>query len=144
MSKVEQQTQTQALVIVHFTVFTVSLQLCFFTTGDTGRTDTDKKYRQIDGQTDVCVLSRFSHIRPFASPWTVAHQAPLSMGFSMKEYWSGLPCLPPGDLPNPGIEPTSPTPPALQADSLPTEPSGKPYGIDGQILDLYIERDILH
>ena len=78
----------------------------------------------------MCLLSCFGRIRPFATPWTVAHQAPLSMGFSMKEYWTGLPCIPPGDLPNPGIEPTSPTPPALQADSLPAEPSRKPYGID--------------
>ena len=53
-----------------------------------------------------------------ATPWTVAHQAPLPMGFSRQEYWRGLPCLPPGDLPNPGIEPGSP---ALQADSLPIE-----------------------
>ena len=51
------------------------------------------------------------------------HQAPLSMGLSRPEYWSGLPCPPPGDLPNPGIEPRSP---ALQADSLPSEPPGKP------------------
>ena len=53
-----------------------------------------------------------------ATPWTIAHQAPLSMGFSRQEYWSGLPFPSPGDLPNPGIEPKSP---ALQADSLPTE-----------------------
>ena len=52
------------------------------------------------------------------TPWTIAHQAPLSMGFSMQEYWSGLPFPSPGGLPNPGIEPRSP---ALQADSLSTE-----------------------
>ena len=51
-----------------------------------------------------CVLSRFSHIQLFATLWTVAHQAPLSMGFSRQEYWSGLPCPPPGDLLNPGIK----------------------------------------
>ena len=56
-------------------------------------------------------------------PWTVAHQAPLSMGFSRQEYWSGLPFPSPGDLPNPGIEPGSP---ALQADALTSEPPGKP------------------
>ena len=56
-------------------------------------------------------------------PVTVARQAPLSLGFSRQEYWSGLPCLPPGDLPNPEIKPRSPT---LQADSLPSEPPGKP------------------
>ena len=47
-----------------------------------------------------------SHVQLFATPWTVAHQAPLSMGFSRQEYWSGLPYPPPGDLPNPGIEST--------------------------------------
>ena len=70
----------------------------------------------------VCVharmLSRFSHVRLFATLCTVARQAPLSMEFSSQEYWSGLPFPPPGDLPNPGIEPESPVAPALQADSL--------------------------
>ena len=59
------------------------------------------------------MLSRFSHVQLFAILWTVAHQAPLSMGFSRQEYWSGLPCSPPGDLPNPGTEPTSLTTPVL-------------------------------
>ena len=63
-----------------------------------------------------------SHVRLFATPWTVAHQAPLSMGFSRHEYWSGLPFPSPGDLPDPGIEPTFP---ALQADALTSEPPGK-------------------
>ena len=58
-----------------------------------------------------------------ATPWTVACQAVLSMGFSRQEYWSGLPFPSPGDLPNPGIKPWSP---ALQADSLLTELQGKP------------------
>ena len=57
------------------------------------------------------------------TPWTAAHQAPLSMTFSRQGYWSGLPFSSPGDLPNPGIEPWSP---ALQADSLLTELHGKP------------------
>ena len=57
------------------------------------------------------------------TPWTVVRQAPLSMGFSRQEYWSGLPCPPPGDLPNPGIEPRSL---ALQTDSLPSELTRKP------------------
>ena len=60
-----------------------------------------------------------------ATPWTVACQAPLSVGFSRQAYWSGLPFPSPGDLPNPGIGPSSP---ALWADSLPTEPQGKPSG----------------
>ena len=55
-------------------------------------------------------------------PWTVAHQAPLSMGFSRQEYWSGLPCPLSGSLPDPGIEPRSST---LQAESLLSEPLGK-------------------
>ena len=50
-----------------------------------------------------CVLSRFSHIQLFATLWTTTHQTPLSMEFSRQEYWSGLLCTPPGDLPNPGI-----------------------------------------
>ena len=61
----------------------------------------------------VCVLSHFSHVRLFATRWTVALQAPLSMGFSRQEYWSGLPSPPPGDLPNPGIDSSSLISPAL-------------------------------
>ena len=64
-----------------------------------------------------------SRVQLFAT-WTVASQAPLSMGFSRQEYWSGLPCPPPGDLPDPGTEPRSP---ALQVDSLPSEPPGYTY-----------------
>ena len=63
-----------------------------------------------------------SHVRLSATPWTVAYQAPLSMGFSRQEYWSGLPFPSAEDLPDPGIEPGSP---ALQEDSLPTELGGK-------------------
>ena len=73
-----------------------------------------------------CTLSHFICVGLFETPWTVAHQAPLSMGFSWQEYCSGLPCPPPGDLPDPGTEPESPASSALQADSLPTEPSEKP------------------
>ena len=62
-------------------------------------------------------MKSLSRVRLFATPWTVAHQAPPSMGFSRQEYWSGLPFPSPGDLPNPGIEPRSP---ALQADALTT------------------------
>ena len=70
----------------------------------------------------VCAQS-LSCVRLFATPWTVAHQAPLSMEFSTQEYWSGLSLPSPGAIPNPGIEPWSP---ALQADSLPSEPPWKP------------------
>ena len=59
----------------------------------------------------------------FVTPWTIEHQTPLSMEFSRQEYWSGLPFLPPGDLPSPGIESTSP---ALAGAFFNTEPSGKP------------------
>ena len=69
---------------------------------------------------EVKLLSR---VRLFAIVWAVAYQAPLSMGFSRQEYWNGLPFPSPGDLPNPGIDPRSP---ALQADALTSEPSGKP------------------
>ena len=68
-------------------------------------------------------VQSLTHIGPFATPWTVAHQAPLSMGFSRQEYWSGLPLPSPGCLPDPGIESGSP---ALQADSLLSEPPRKP------------------
>ena len=70
-------------------------------------------------------MKSLSHVRLFATPWTVAHQTPPSMEFSRQEYWSGLPFPSPGDLPDPGnlpdpgIEPGSP---ALQADALPSEP----------------------
>jgi len=55
----------------------------------------------------LCMLSCLSHVWLFVTLWTVAHQAPLSIGFSRQEYWSGLPCTPPGDLPDPGIKPES-------------------------------------
>ena len=64
-------------------------------------------------------VKSLSHIRFFATPWTVAHQATPSMGFFRQEYWSGLPFPSPGDLPDPGIKPRSP---ALQADALTSEP----------------------
>ena len=68
-------------------------------------------------------MKSLSRVRLFATPWTVVYQAPPSMGFSRQEYWSGLPFPSPGDLPYPGIEPGSPT---LQADTLTSEPPGKP------------------
>ena len=60
-----------------------------------------------------CVLRHVSRVWLFATPWTIFHQAPLSMGFSRQEYWRGSPCPPPGDLPDPGIEPTFLMSPAL-------------------------------
>ena len=75
----------------------------------------------------LCVLSHFNRVRLFETPWTVAHQVPLSRGFSRQEYWSGLSCLHPGDLPDPGIELRD----LLcllhcQVGSLPLTPPGKP------------------
>ena len=74
--------------------------------------------RAQQGKWVVGSLATKSH-PTLVNPWTVAHEVPLSMGFSRQEYWSALPFPPPGNLPDPGIEPRSP---ALQADSLPTEP----------------------
>ena len=73
----------------------------------------------------MCLLSCFSYVRLFATPWTIAHQAFLSMEFSRQEYWSGLPCPPPGDLPDLGMEPKSPAAPTLQADSLSLSHEGR-------------------
>ena len=69
------------------------------------------------------VLSR---VQLFVTPWTVACQAPLSMVFSRQEYWSELPCPPPGDLPDAAIKPPSLMSPALQVGSLPLVPPGRP------------------
>ena len=69
------------------------------------------------------LLTHFSHVWIFATLWAAAHQAPLSIEFSQQEYWSGLPCPPPGDLPDLGFKPASP---ALQMDSLPLKHLGRP------------------
>ena len=66
-----------------------------------------------------CESVNFSGVPNSETPWTAAHQAPLSMGFSRQEHWSGLPFPSPGDLPDPGIEPRSPT---LEAEALTSEP----------------------
>ena len=80
----------------------------------------------------VCVRWAWvgEYFRLFATPWTVAYKAPLSMEFSSQEYWSGLPFPSPGDLSHPRIEPRSPT---LKADALPSETPGKP-----QIMCIYM------
>ena len=78
-------------------------------------------------------VKSLSHVRLFATTWTVAHQAPRSMGFARQEDWSGLPFLSPGDLPDLGIEPGSP---ALQADSIPSEPPGR------MLSRVYLKEDI--
>ena len=76
-----------------------------------------------------------SHVPTRVIPQTVARQAPLSVGVSRQEHWSGLPFPYPEDLPNPGIEPRSP---ALQADSLPSEPPGKPHNNIIQVIKLIL------
>ena len=68
----------------------------------------------------------YSAVRLIATPWTLVHQTPLSMGFSRQEYWSGLLFPPSGDLPNPEIKPGSPESPALASGFFTSEPSGKP------------------
>ena len=77
-------------------------------------------------------VKSLGRVRLFATPWTVAYQAPQSMEFSRQEYWSGVPFPSPGDLPNPGIELGSP---ALQADFLPSEPPGKPIQASEDVLN---------
>ena len=79
----------------------------------------------------VCAKSL---VRLVAMLWTVASQSPLSMGFSRQEYWSGLPCPPPRHLPDPELESACPVSLALQMDSLPTEPPGKPLRMTGGVL----------
>ena len=88
--------------------------------GKTDKLDLMKSFYSVKSEcVSHSVMSDF-----LATPWTVAHQAPLSTELSRQDYWSGLPFLPPGDLPNPGTEPRSP---ALQTDSLLTEPPGDPF-----------------
>ena len=80
-----------------------------------------------------------SCVQLFVTPWTVAHQAPPSMGFSRQEYWSGLPFPSPGDLPDPRMEPKSSAlqTDALQTDALPSEPPGKFYHILEKVCSLF-------
>ena len=78
-------------------------------------------------KTWVCIYAQLlSHVWLFVTPWTVAHQAPLSMGLSGQECWNGLPFRPPGYLPNPGIKLMSPESPALGGGFFTTVPPGKP------------------
>ena len=98
-----------------------------------------KRYRQLSTAVWKAFLVWLS-----ATPWTIAHQAPLSMGFSRQEYWSGLPCPPPGDLPNPGIETAPPAPPALQTNSSLLRHQGSPsvvsYGYLRYIMEMRLGR----
>ena len=81
----------------------------------------------------ACTVSRFSRVQLFATLGTVAHQAPLSMGFSRQEYWSRLPCPPPDHLPNPGIELASLLCTALAGSFFTTKPPGKTLNLRGQV-----------
>ena len=97
-----------------------------------------KSERQLSIISEV-VVQLLSHVRFFATPWTVAHQALLSIGFPKQEYWSGLPFPPPGNPPDPGIKPTLPASPVLAGGFLTTEPSAKPQGSPiSQVLTGYI------
>ena len=81
-----------------------------------------------------------SRVRIFVTPWTVAHQVSLSMGFPRQDYWSGLPFPPPGDLRDPGLEPKPPVPLALQADALPLKDLGRPiFGILAHLIQSSID-----
>ena len=81
-----------------------------------------------------CVLSRFDYVQLIATPQTVAIQAPLSMGFSKQEYWSGLPCPPPGDLPNPRIKPTTLSSPALVASFFTISATWETFSLEALIV----------
>ena len=91
-----------------------------------GRFFTNWDIREAQGCIRAMKVKSLSRVRLSATPWTIAHQAPLSMGFARQEYWSGLPFPSPGDRPNPGIDPRSP---ALRADALTSEPPGKHYTV---------------
>ena len=84
----------------------------------------------------LSLLSHFSRVQLLATPWTVACQAPLSVGFFRNEYWSGLPFPSPGDLLNPGIKPASLTSPVLAAGSLPLAPPGSQVITKMQIIKM--------
>ena len=87
--------------------------------------------------TSTCAgMYMFSHVQLFATPWTAAHQAPLSMGFSRQEYWRGLPFPPPRVFPNPGIKPKSLASPALAGRIFITAPSAKPSEVYSSVQSL--------
>ena len=84
------------------------------------------EFKLFSPSTSACLQNCFSHVWFFVTLWTIAHKPPQSMESSRQEYWSEQPFPPPGDLPNPGIEPTSP---ALQAGSLPLSHQGNPRSL---------------
>ena len=118
----------------HLMVTTGALNECFIDTFDSFHVLLIHRY--VDFSCCCCLVASVVSDRLCATLWTVACQAPLSMGFSRQGCWSGLPCPPPGDLPDPGIEPQSPV---LQADSLPLSHQGSPplFHICMYIFNLY-------
>ena len=90
----------------------------------------------------VCVLSLISYVQLFTTLWTIACQAPLSMEFSRQEYWSGLPCPSPRDLPNPGTEPTCLTSPTLASRFLLLVLSVRPWVMQHILLILRFWKDL--
>ena len=112
-----QHHSSKASILLHSAFFRVQLSHPCMTSGKT----IALTRQTFVGKVKVKVKLH-SRVQLFETPWTVAHQAPLSIGFSRQKYWSGLPFPSPGDLPDPGIEPRSPT---LQADALTSEPPGK-------------------
>ena len=88
------------------------------------------------------MLSHFSHVWPFVTPWTVARQGRLPVGFSSKEHWTGLPCPPPGDLPEPGIKPGSLTSPVLAGELFTTSTTWEALELGG-LTDIYLSRWVL-
>ena len=81
----------------------------------------------------MCMLNRISHVQLLVTLWTVACQAPLSVGLSRQEYWCGLPCPPPGDLPDPGIKPVSLVSPALAGVFFTTSATWEALLLDGWV-----------
>ena len=89
------------------------------------------------------MLSHFSHVRLFATLWTVARQAPLTMGFCRQEYWSGLPCPPPGDLSNPGIKPMFLKSPILAGGFFTSSTSWEALSLSNHCYDT-LEESVFH
>ena len=85
----------------------------------------------------ICAQSLQSCLT-ICDPWTAAHQAPLSMGFSRQEHWSGLPCPSPGTLSDPGIEPVSPASPGIADEFFTTEPLEKPSYLTGHLIPKHL------
>ena len=115
------------MILVHFLgkPFSITVIQVYSPTTNTKEAEVEWFYEDLQDLLEKKVkVKSLSHVQLFVTPWTVAYQAPPSMGFSRQEYWSGLPFPSPEDLPNSGIEPWSPT---LQADALASELPGKPY-----------------